>query len=104
MLLGAELSSETLAEASLNSQNRFLGTSYMIYGVLLWVCTRDMDRHALIFRILLIMTFAAGMTRILSVALDGWPSPTIIALAVGELLLPPFVFAWQQRDGGLSSK
>jgi hypothetical protein len=101
-LVGAKLSAETLAEPSLNSQNRFYGTSYMLYGILLWVCTRDMDRYALIFRILLWMTFAAGVTRIISVALHGWPSPTIIALAVSELLLPPFVFWWQKRSRGLS--
>jgi Domain of unknown function (DUF4345) len=101
-LLGAKLSAETLAEPSFNSQNRFYGTSYMLYGILLWVCTRDMDRYALIFRILLWMTFAAGVTRIISVALHGWPSPTIIALAVSELLLPAFVFWWQKRSRGLS--
>jgi hypothetical protein len=101
-LLGAKLSAETLAEPSLNSQNRFYGTSYMLYGILLWVCTRDMDRYAPIFRILLLMTFAAGMTRIISLMLHGWPSPTIIALGVSELLLPPFVFWWQKRSRGLS--
>jgi Domain of unknown function (DUF4345) len=101
-LLGANLSAQTLAEPSLNSQNRFYGTSYMLNGILLWVCTRDMERYAVIFRILLIMTFAAGLTRILSLMLHGWPSPTIIALAVSELLLPPFVFWWQQRSRGLS--
>jgi Domain of unknown function (DUF4345) len=102
VLLGAKLSAETLVEPSLNSQNRFYGASYMLYGILLWVCTRDMKRYALIFRILLLMTFAAGLTRILSVALHGWPSPTIIALAVSELLLPPLIFWWQKRSRGLS--
>ncbi len=102
VMLGAKLSAETLAEPSLNSQNRFYGTSYMLYGILLWVCTRDMARYALIFRILLWMTFAAGVTRILSVALHGWPSPTIIALAVSELLLPPFIFWWHRRNHALS--
>jgi hypothetical protein len=102
VLLGANLSADTLAEPSLNSQNRFYGTSYMLYGILLWVCTRDMDRYALIFRILLLMTFAAGLTRIISLLLHGWPSPTIIALGVSELLLPPFVFWWQRRNHALS--
>jgi Domain of unknown function (DUF4345) len=101
-LLGAKLSPETLAEPSLNSQNRFYGTSYMLYGILLWVCTQNMDRYALIFRILLLMTFAAGLTRIISLILHGWPSPTIIALGVSELLLPPFVFWWQRRSRALS--
>jgi hypothetical protein len=102
VLLGAKLSAETLAEPSLNSQNRFYGTSYMLYGILLWVCTQNMDRYALIFRILLLMTFAAGLTRIISLMLHGWPSPTIIALGVSELLLPPFVLAWQRRNHALS--
>jgi hypothetical protein len=101
-LVGAKLSAETLAEPSLNSQNRFYGTSYMIYGILLWVCTRDMGRYAVIFRILLWMTFAAGVTRIISVMLHGWPSPTIIALAVSEILLPLFIFWWQKRSRALS--
>ena len=101
-LLGAKLSADTLAEPSLNSQNRFYGTSYMLYGVLLWVCTRDMDRYALIFRILLLMTFIAGLTRIISLILHGWPSPTIIALGASELLLPPVIALWQRRSGALS--
>lgn len=103
VLLGAQLSAEIRAEPSLNSQNRFYGTSYMIYGILLWLCTRDMARYTVVFRILLLMTFFAGLTRILSVILHGWPSSTIIALALGELFLPPIVFLWQRRNGGLSS-
>lgn len=101
-VLGAKLSNEILADPSINSQNRFYGTSYMIYGILLWVCAREMDRYDLIFKMLLAMTFVGGLTRILSAALHGWPAPTIIGLAVSELVLPPLILLWQRRSRALS--
>jgi Domain of unknown function (DUF4345) len=93
-MLGAVLSPETLTNPSLNSQNRFYGTSYMLYGILLWLCAQNLTRHVVIFRLLLVMTFIGGLSRMLSLFLHGWPSQAIIALAASELLLPPILFVW----------
>lgn len=101
-LLGVTLSPETLSDPSLDSQNRFYGTSYMLYGILLWICTRDMRRYASIFSTLLLMTFAGGLSRIISAMIHGWPAPAITALAAVELLLPPAILWWQKRSRTLS--
>jgi Domain of unknown function (DUF4345) len=93
-MLGARLSPETLTNPSLNSQNRFYGTSYMLYGILLWLCAQNLTRYVVIFRLLLVMTFIGGLSRILSLFLHGWPSHAIVALAASELFIPPILYAW----------
>ncbi len=101
-MLGAELSPYTLINPSLDSQNRFYGTSYCLYGILLWICAQDLVRYAAIFRLILLMTFAGGCARIVSLLVLGWPAPAIIGLGLSELLLPPLLHLWhcQSRARG----
>lgn len=101
-LLGATLPPAALDDPTLNSQNRFYGTSYWIYGMLIWLYTRDTARYAVIFHLLLAMTFVGGLTRIVSVAINGWPSPPILLLSAVELILPPLLLLWQRRSDALS--
>lgn len=101
-LLGAKLPIDALTEPSLDSQNRFYGTSYCLYGILIWTCTRDMPRYRVVFQLLLAMTFVAGLTRIFSIIVNGWPAPAILALSAIELILPPLLFIWEQRSRTLS--
>jgi hypothetical protein len=44
---------------------------------------------------MMIVFFAGGLVRILSVAVRGWPSRQIIGLAVVELVVPPLLLIWQ---------
>ena len=93
-LLGAGLTPDVLTNPSLDSQNRYYGTSFMIYGALLWLCVKDMPRFGGVFRLILLFTFAGGCSRIIALLLHGWPSPAIIGLALSELLLPPILYVW----------
>ncbi len=46
VLLGAKLSSEALTDPALNSQNRFYGVAFGLYGVLLYLCATDVPKYA----------------------------------------------------------
>lgn len=87
--LGARLPLEAINDPGLDSQNRFYGVSFAIYGVLLWVCATDLRKYATILRCVLWVFFAAGLARVVSIYLHGMPPPSIVNLLVTELVIPP---------------
>jgi hypothetical protein len=93
-LLGARVPPEALADAALNSQNRFYGVAFTLYGVLLFVCANDVPKYALILRCVLWVFFAAGLARLVSIATHGVPPRLILALLASELLAPPLLVWW----------
>ena len=97
VLLGTNLSPNTIESPGLDSQNRFYGTCFMVYGVILLFAAADLARYAPILRAALWLVFAAGMARFLSVALYGWPPPLIGVLFALELSLPPVALYWLSR-------
>ena len=96
-LLGAKVSTEAMADAALDSQNRFYGVAFTLYGVLLFLCSTDIRKYATVLRCVLWVFFAAGLARIVSIATHGFPPPLVIALLVGELLPPPLMAYWLSR-------
>jgi hypothetical protein len=96
-LLGAKVSAETLLDPALNSQNRFYGVAFTVYGVLLLVCAGDLKKYQSVLRALLWVFLAAGIARILSIATHGIPPRAILALMGSELLLPPVILLWLRR-------
>ena len=96
-LLGAELSESTLINAALDSQNRFYGVAFAIYGVLFYVCSRDVRNYATIIYCLLWVFLVAGMARLVSIALLGFPPPLIGILLLVELTFPPIMLLWLRR-------
>jgi hypothetical protein len=91
--LGAKLPVEAIADSGLDSQNRFYGIAFTLYGVLLWVCATDLRKYATILRCVLWVFFAAGLARLASIAAHGMPPPAIVNLLVTELIAPP-VLVW----------
>lgn len=81
-------------DPSLDSQNRFYGASFLLYGILLIVCLRDIARYGTILRILLAVFFLAGLVRAISVPFYGWPSMQIAVLWAAEIILPPVAWFW----------
>ena len=81
--------------ASLDSQNRFYGTAFALYGVLLWLCVTDIDRYDPVFVALLMVFFLGGVMRLLSARLRGWPSVMIRVLTGLELVIPPLLLWWR---------
>ena len=94
-MLDTTVPSVAVEHPSLDSQNRFYGATFAVFGVLLWMCSTDMARYSAVFRVLMIVFFAGGLTRIVSTLVKGLPSASIRALAVIELALPPILLWWQ---------
>jgi uncharacterized protein DUF4345 len=103
-LLGAKVSAEAMTDPALDSQNRFYGVAFTLYGVLLFLCSTDIPKYATVLRCALWVFFAAGLARVVSIALHGSPPPIIWLLLVGEVLPPPLLAWWLSRTmSGLTS-
>jgi hypothetical protein len=96
-LLGAQVPRQALADPGLDSQNRFYGTAFMLYGVLLWLCSTDLARYATVLRCALWVFFASGLARLVSILVYGAPPPLIGVLLLSELLGPPLMLWWLAR-------
>lgn len=97
VLLGAKLPAEALSDPALDSQNRFYGVAFSLYGVLLYLCATDLPKHATVLRCLLWVFFAAGLARLVSIASHGVPPPLVLVLLITELALPPLLHLWLSK-------
>lgn len=99
VLLGARLSPDVIADPVLDSQNRFYGTAFAIYGVLLLLGAADLARYAVMLQCCFWCFFSAGIARLVAWAHHGAPSNQIILLLALELGLPPLLSLWLLRHG-----
>ncbi len=97
VLLGARIPAESLADPVLDSQNRFYGVSFTLYGVLLFLCATDIRRYSTVLKCILWVFFAAGLARLVSIAVAGIPTVPVLLLLATELLLPPVLAVWLSR-------
>ena len=97
VLLGANLSEQALRDPVLDSQNRFYGVSFTLYGVLLFLCSMDLEKYKTVLRCVLWVFFVAGMARVVSIVTHGVPSSLVLALLGSELLVPPVLVIWLSR-------
>jgi hypothetical protein len=97
VLLGAHPPAEALTDPALDSQNRFYGVSFTLYGALLFLCATNVLKYAAVLRCVIWVLFAAGLARIVSVVIHGVPPPLVIVLLASELLAPPFLAWWLSR-------
>jgi hypothetical protein len=93
-LLAAKVPLDVINDPTLDSQNRFYGAAFALYGALLLICARDLKGHAIILRAILGFFFAGGVARLVSIFLHGAPSPPVIVLLISELLIPPLALVW----------
>lgn len=96
-ILGASVSTASHTDPGLDSQNRFYGAAFTLYGVLLLVIRRDVAKYETILRCLLWVFWFAGGVRFVSVALYGWPPYLMGVLFAVELILPPALLFWTSR-------
>lgn len=97
VLLGAKVPPDVVRDPVLDSQNRFLGTAFALYGVLLALAATDVKRHSVMLQCCLWCFFAGGLARLVSVAVYGAPSIAVIALAALEIVPPPLLLLWLRR-------
>lgn len=102
VLLGAKLPEAVIQDPALDSQNRFYGVAFSLYGVLLLVCATNIRQYATVLRCVLWVFLAAGAARLVSIALYGVPPAPVLALLAVELVLPPLLLVWLyklEREG-----
>lgn len=97
VLLGAKLPAEALMDPALDSQNRFYGVSFTLYGVLLFLCATNIPKYATVLRCAIWVFFAAGVARVVSIASHGVPPPFVLVLLATELFGPPLLAWWLSR-------
>lgn len=99
VLLGAKVPAAAISDPALDSQDRFYGVSFTLSGVLLLLCASDIPRYATVLRCVLWVFFAAGIARLVSIAIYGFPPAPVVALLVVELVVPPALVWWLSRVG-----
>jgi hypothetical protein len=97
IMLGAKVPPGVVGAPVLDSQNRFYGTAFRVYGVLLVLGAADIKRHSATLRCCFWCFFAGGLARLVSVAIYGKPSMAVIALAASEIVTPPLLLLWLRR-------
>jgi hypothetical protein len=97
VLLGAALTEATVSDPVLDSQNRFYGVSFSVYGVLLYIAATDLARYRPVVTALLWMLFAGGMARVVSIIVVGLPSALVLLLMAVEILVPLLLIFWLSR-------
>ena len=97
VLLGALVPESVLHDPVLDSQNRFYGTSFSLYGVLLLISAGNLEKYVTVLRGTLWCFFAAGLARLVSIFMYGAPSTAVVSLLLSELLLPPLILWWLQH-------
>ncbi len=97
VLLGAQLTLTTVSDPVLDSQNRFYGVAFGLYGVLLYLCATDLVRYLKVLHCLLGVFFLAGVARLLSLYVVGMPSWPVMSLLAIELAGPVALWFWVSR-------
>ena len=97
ILLGARLPASVISDPALDSQNRFYGVSFMLYGVVLFIGGADLKRYLPLVRWALWIFFAAGLARLVSITLYGLPPPLVILLLLSEVFGAPVLLWWLSR-------
>lgn len=103
VLLGSGISELSRNDATLDSQNRFYGVAFFLYGAILIYCASDIHRFRDILGITIGMLFVAGLARIVSIVIVGWPAWPVVALLGIELIGPPALYAWIREECGTNA-
>lgn len=97
VLLGARLTDASLPDPVLDSQNRFYGVAFALYAAVLILASSNLPRYVTVLRWAFIIFFCAGLARLVSLLLTGWPSVPIMLLGAIELILPPIMLLALRR-------
>ena len=94
LFLGSGISDASVLDPNLDSQNRFYGAAFALFGIVWWLSSSDILECKKLLTASYLVFFVAGLTRILSIAVVGWPTAPILALTAIELLLPIALYVW----------
>jgi hypothetical protein len=97
--LGIEVPAETLSNPGADSQNRFLGSAFALYGILLLYYQRNVLRYKSELYILIGVFWLSGLVRLSSFFLYGAPPLAIVGLTLVEIIVPPVLLLWIKGGG-----
>jgi hypothetical protein len=83
--------------ATMDSEDRFYATLFVGFGLTLIWCAGDLNARRGAFFWLLIVFFASGLSRIISMTQVGFPHPLFTFLTAVELGLPVALWLWHRR-------
>ncbi|MCR9261792.1 MAG: DUF4345 domain-containing protein [Pseudomonadaceae bacterium] len=94
VLLGSNISEASMLDPTVDSQNRFYGTVFSLFGVLLILCSRNLLANKTILYCVFWVFFAGGTARLVSIGSVGFP-PLLVNILTGiELILPLILIVW----------
>lgn len=97
LLLGAAMSGESVMDPTVDSQNRFYGVAFALFGCIFLLGSTDVTGYQKIITLAFVVFFAAGLSRLVSVALTDWPAQTVMLLTAVELIVPPAMIIWLKQ-------
>lgn len=83
--------------ATMDSEDRFYATLFVGFGLTLIWCAMDLGARRGPFLWLLIVFFASGLSRIVSMTQVGLPHALFVILTVVELGMPIALWFWLRR-------
>ncbi len=83
--------------ATMDSEDRFYATLFIGYGLTMVWCAMDLNARKDAFHWLLVIFFASGISRMVSMTQVGLPHPLFVFLTLVELGLPIGLWLWRRR-------
>lgn len=83
-----------VTNAVMDSEDRFYATLFLGFGLAVIWCARDLDAGKKPLGALLVVFFAGGIARLISLAIVGSPGGLFLFLGALELMLPPIFWWW----------
>jgi len=81
----------------LDSHFHYLSGIFLAIGLAFWTTVPDIERRTMLFRLASAAVVAGGLSRLLSLIVDGVPSlPHLAGLGL-ELVVVPLLVVWQGR-------
>lgn len=87
---------EVTLNSNLDSQFRFLSTWYLGLTFIVWWMIPNIEKHTKLFRIICIVVFIGGLSRLLAMNHSGLPENRFIIVLILELLFPVLII-WQNK-------
>ena len=82
--------------AAIDSQFRFQSAVYFGLALIIWYILPNIERHAALFRLVILALFIGGISRVYSYMTYGEPPSNMVAGMVLELCLPLLIL-WHNR-------
>ncbi|MFI5001110.1 MAG: DUF4345 domain-containing protein [Reyranellales bacterium] len=83
------------------NHHRYLSGLLLAIGLGFWSAVPHIENKMQRLRLLTLLVFAGGLSRLLGLALGDPPTPFIVAALAMELLVAPLLCLWQGRVAGV---